>query len=105
MKLIFIFGEVRKLKKGFIRQDITRLAQQKHKLVENQLRELEHKLDSLPLTPGVYLFKDENGEIIYIGKAKKIRNRIRSYFQKSNKELKSKKIRELATDVEIITTN
>jgi len=105
LKLIFIFGEFRKLKKGFTRQDITRLALQKHKLVENQLRELEHKLDSLPLTPGVYLFKDENGEIIYIGKAKKIRNRIRSYFQKGNKELKSKKIRELATDVEIITTN
>jgi len=59
----------------------------------------------MPEMPGVYLFKDDKGEIIYIGKAKKIRTRVRSYFQKSNGELKSKRIREYIADIEIITTN
>lgn len=42
--------------------------------------ELKYKLDSLPVSPGVYLFKNKNGKIIYIGKAKILRNRVRSYF-------------------------
>ncbi|UCH10790.1 MAG: excinuclease ABC subunit C, partial [Fidelibacterota bacterium] len=42
---------------------------------------LEDKLRRLPRSPGVYLFKDADGEIIYIGKAKVLRNRVRSYFQ------------------------
>ncbi|MDQ7028159.1 MAG: excinuclease ABC subunit UvrC [Anaerolineae bacterium] len=37
-------------------------------------------LDNLPLKPGVYIMKNENGKIIYIGKAKKLRHRVRSYF-------------------------
>jgi excinuclease ABC subunit C len=37
-------------------------------------------LDNLPLKPGVYLMKNENGKVIYVGKAKKLRNRVRSYF-------------------------
>jgi excinuclease ABC subunit C len=44
---------------------------------------LKKKLDSLPKTPGVYLHKDAKGEIIYIGKAANLRNRVRQYFQKS----------------------
>lgn len=47
-------------------------------------KQLKHKLEQLPNLPGVYLFKSKNGEIIYIGKAKNLRNRVRSYFQKSN---------------------
>jgi len=43
---------------------------------------LSDKLDSLPKSPGVYLFKDRGGKIIYIGKAKVLRHRVRSYFQK-----------------------
>ena len=39
------------------------------------------KLDSLPLTPGCYLFKDQSGNVVYIGKAKSLRSRVRSYFQ------------------------
>ncbi|HEX7996966.1 MAG TPA: excinuclease ABC subunit UvrC [Pyrinomonadaceae bacterium] len=42
---------------------------------------LEEKLRNLPLSPGVYLHKDEAGKIIYVGKAKNLRNRVRSYFQ------------------------
>jgi excinuclease ABC subunit C len=42
---------------------------------------LEDKLKNLPLLPGVYQFKDSNGKILYIGKAKILRNRVRQYFQ------------------------
>jgi len=44
---------------------------------------LTQKLENLPVNPGVYQFKDERGKIIYVGKAKKLRNRVRSYFQES----------------------
>jgi excinuclease ABC subunit C len=44
---------------------------------------LEEKLKNLPKTPGVYFYKDKSGEIIYIGKAAVLRNRVRQYFQKS----------------------
>jgi len=39
------------------------------------------KLDSLPDRPGVYMFKDSGGEILYVGKAKNLRSRVRSYFR------------------------
>ncbi|MDP3993394.1 MAG: excinuclease ABC subunit UvrC [bacterium] len=48
---------------------------------------LKEKLRNLPPKPGVYLFKDGNGEILYVGKAKNLRNRVRSYFLKSNNHL------------------
>ena len=44
---------------------------------------IEDKLKNIPPKPGCYLFKDGRGEIIYIGKAAVLRNRVRSYFQKS----------------------
>ncbi len=44
---------------------------------------IEDKLKKLPKTPGVYFHKNANGEIIYIGKAANLRNRVRQYFQKS----------------------
>lgn len=42
---------------------------------------LRHKLDLLPDSPGCYIMKDENGEILYVGKAKVLKNRVRSYFR------------------------
>jgi excinuclease ABC subunit C len=42
---------------------------------------LENKLKTLPAKPGVYLFRDERGNVLYIGKAKSLRPRVRSYFQ------------------------
>ncbi len=42
---------------------------------------LEAKLESLPKTPGVYLFKDKAGAVLYVGKAKSLRSRVKSYFQ------------------------
>jgi excinuclease ABC subunit C len=41
------------------------------------------KLETLPAQPGCYLFRDKAGEVVYVGKAKSLRSRVRSYFQKS----------------------
>ena len=44
---------------------------------------LQSKIKNIPTESGVYQFKNKDGEIIYIGKAKNLRNRVRSYFQKN----------------------
>lgn len=46
-------------------------------------KELEEKLKTLPRDPGVYFHKSKSGEIIYVGKAAVLKNRVRQYFQKS----------------------
>jgi len=66
---------------------------------------LEDKLKNLPVTPGVYQFKDINGKILYIGKAKILRNRVRQYFQvKPVSGILSIMISKIA-DLELITTD
>jgi excinuclease ABC subunit C len=45
---------------------------------------LLEKLETLPAAPGVYLFKDKKGQILYVGKAKSLRSRVKSYFQESS---------------------
>ena len=52
--------------------------------LESQKNHLEGKLAHLPKQPGVYLFKDRSDEIIYIGKAAVLADRVRSYFQKGS---------------------
>ncbi len=42
----------------------------------------EEKLRTLPRKPGVYIFRDEKGDVLYVGKAKSLRSRVRSYFQR-----------------------
>ncbi len=67
---------------------------------------LEQKLSNLPTNPGVYQFKDEKGKVIYVGKAKKLRNRVRSYFQDSRHH--TGKLRVMVSkikDVETIITD
>ena len=44
------------------------------------------KLESLPAQPGVYLFKDKKGVVVYVGKAKSLRGRVRSYFQEAGSD-------------------
>ena len=48
--------------------------------------DLKEKIRQAPVQPGCYLFKDADGRIIYIGKAKVIRNRVRQYFVKTNQQ-------------------
>lgn len=63
-------------------------------------------LDGLPGSPGVYLFKDGTGDIIYVGKAKNIRDRVRSYFRSAAKDTKTKLLAESIRSIDfILTTN
>ncbi len=67
---------------------------------------VKEKLANLPTKPGCYLHKDATGKIIYVGKAINLRNRVRSYFQKSANH--SPKVRRLVShiaDFEYIVTN
>ena len=48
--------------------------------METYQKEIKQKLTVVPTEPGCYLMKDRNDQIIYVGKAKKLRNRLRSYF-------------------------
>ena len=50
---------------------------------------LKQKLSKLPDAPGVYFHKNEAGEVIYVGKAAVLKNRVRQYFQKSRKDVKT----------------
>ncbi|MCA0455736.1 MAG: excinuclease ABC subunit UvrC [Chloroflexi bacterium] len=62
-------------------------------------------LSSLPMKPGCYLMKDKDGKIIYVGKAKRLRNRVRSYFNSSAEtNAKTLRLRENIMDIEIIIT-
>ena len=65
---------------------------------------LEGKLRSLPRGPGVYLFRDEPGEVLYVGKAKSLRSRVRSYFQRGDGRVGTAQLAERIADVEVIVT-
>ncbi len=67
---------------------------------------LEQKLAHLPTRPGVYQHKDAEGTVLYVGKAKNMRSRVRSYFQKSRpKEGRLKLLVSKIEDIEIIVTD
>ncbi len=67
---------------------------------------LKAKLKTLPSAPGVYFHKNEQGEIIYVGKAAVLKNRVRQYFQKSEKDPKTEAlVKEIAmTDWLVVDT-
>ena len=67
---------------------------------------LKSKLSSLPTSPGVYLFKDVQGRIIYVGKAKNLRNRVRTYFQSGHHpDSKTAALVERIGDFDLIVTH
>jgi excinuclease ABC subunit C len=67
---------------------------------------LEDQLKALPAKPGVYLFRDERGEVLYVGKAKSLRPRVRSYFQASADTRSTiAQLPERVQDIEVIVTD
>ncbi|MDD5382681.1 MAG: excinuclease ABC subunit UvrC [Candidatus Margulisbacteria bacterium] len=64
---------------------------------------LKDKLKALPNKPGVYLFKDRKGEILYVGKAKSLRKRVTSYFSKQP-EIKTSILIDRLYDIDFIVT-
>ena len=67
----------------------------------------QRKLDKLPASPGVYVFHGVDGKVLYVGKARSLRNRVRSYFQPGSSDVRafvSRLERELA-DVETFVTH
>lgn len=67
---------------------------------------VEEKIANLPMSPGVYQFKDERGNLLYVGKAKRLRNRVRSYFQdSSNHDGRIRVMVKKIDDIEVIVTD
>ncbi|HGJ3667658.1 TPA: excinuclease ABC subunit UvrC [Streptococcus pneumoniae] len=64
---------------------------------------IKSKLELLPTSPGCYIHKDKNGTIIYVGKAKNLRNRVRSYFRGSH-DTKTEALVSEIVDFEFIVT-
>ena len=65
----------------------------------------EFKSTQIPANPGVYIFKDENQEILYIGKATNLRQRVRSYFSKAYKPPKTQKLVSRIRSIDWIVVN
>ncbi|MBQ8140865.1 MAG: excinuclease ABC subunit UvrC [Clostridia bacterium] len=69
---------------------------------EKRTQELLEKANSLPLCPGVYIMRDKNQKVIYVGKSAKLKNRVSQYFQNGRKNLKTDKMVRTAEDFEYI---
>ena len=65
-------------------------------------QELLQKANALPLCPGVYIMRDKNGKIIYVGKSRKLKNRVSQYFQQNKKNTKTSRMVNAAEDFEYI---
>ncbi len=67
--------------------------------------DFDYQLSMLPKTPGVYIMKNSSGEIIYIGKAKILKNRVRQYFRKSGLDTKTRMMVSNVAEFEYIVTD
>src|SRR5690625_478121 len=65
---------------------------------------IEEKLSILPMKPGCYIMKDKHGTVIYVGKSKALRNRVRSYFKGANDQKTQRLVMDIA-DFEYIVTS
>src|SRR5258706_10979657 len=69
------------------------------------MSQVEDQLRGLPAKPGVYLFRDERGDLLYVGKAKSVRPGVRSYFQRStDSRVTIAQLPERVHDIEVIVT-
>ena len=66
----------------------------------DRLQRLLEKANTLPLCPGVYIMRDKWGKVIYVGKSRKLKNRVSQYFQSGEKNLKTAKMVSLVEDFE-----
>lgn len=66
---------------------------------------IKEKVKLLPASPGVYIMRDNAGKVIYVGKAKKLKNRVKSYFDASQKTQKTYALVSNIDDFEYILTN
>lgn len=64
--------------------------------------ELLARANDLPLCPGVYIMKDRHGKVIYVGKSRKLKNRVSQYFQNSRKNQKTERMVRAAEDFQYI---
>ncbi len=69
---------------------------------QKRTQELLEKANSLPLCPGVYIMRDRNEKIIYVGKSRKLKNRVSQYFQQSKKNVKTSRMVYNAEDFDYI---
>src|SRR5215213_10840741 len=68
--------------------------------------DFSNRLSALPTEPGVYLMKDHRGDVIYVGKAAALRNRVRSYFQSTRgMDPKTRELVSHIVDFEVIRTD
>jgi excinuclease ABC subunit C len=63
---------------------------------------LRRKLADLPTQPGVYLYRDQEGNLLYVGKAKVLRNRVKSYFQAKQLDAKTRRLVARVWDLEFV---
>ncbi len=66
---------------------------------------LDKKLKQIPMKPGVYLFRDFKNKVIYVGKAKILQNRVKSYFRKTQTDVKVEVLVSKIVDIEWIITD
>ena len=66
------------------------------------IQRLRDKANSLPSVPGVYIMKDADGKVIYVGKSKKLKNRVTTYFTGNNHNIKTSKMVSLVHDFDYI---
>jgi excinuclease ABC subunit C len=65
----------------------------------------DFKSSDIPTDPGVYLYRDETGEILYVGKAKSLRSRVKSYFSSSDQPAKTKQLVSRIRNIDWIVVN
>ena len=67
--------------------------------------QLSEKIDLVPHQPGVYLWKDKDGVVIYVGKSKNLKNRVKSYLQNKHKDRKTKRLQKNISDIDYIVVS
>ena len=71
-------------------------------MVSQRIKALRTKASGLPMRPGVYLMRDKNGTVIYVGKSRKLKNRVSSYFVDTKHTVKTARMVSLVVDFDYI---